>query len=451
MDAPVRRIAGALRAGEITASALLEACLDRIARLNPVVNAIVYLDLAGAAAAATASDARLREGRPLGPLDGIPVVVKDNLLMRDCPAVWGSALFDGYVPRHDELPVAKLRATGVVLLGKANVPELAMRGYTGNTVYGVTRNPWDAARTPGGSSGGAVAAVAAGMAPLALATDGGGSIRRPCSYTNLAGLKPSAGRIRRSEGFPRLMFDYEVAGPIGRYVDDIRLMFESLAAPAPRQEGPRRILYVERLGEAPVDPEILRLCRSAARDLEQLGYDVTEGTLPFDIAALDGIGRTLTAAGLAHLAQQHQNFFDVASTDFAELAEAGLRLPPAEIAGAVDRLLEFRSLAGEAFDSIGWIMTPAAAAQPWPAGQEFPPEIAGQPVGPRGHAVFTGWVNACGHPAVAIPAGFDSTGVPAGFQIAGQLGSDEALLDIAAEFECTHPWSQTMPEMVTAI
>lgn len=454
---PVRQLGAALRAGSLSARELLDHYLKRIGRLNPQLNAFVCVDLEGAAEAASASDARLKAGRPLSALDGIPIAVKDNLLMRNCPAAWGSRLYAGYVPDHDELPVAKLRSSGAILLGKTNVPEFAMRGFTGNAVYGVTRNPWNPALTPGGSSGGAVAAVAAGLVPLALATDGGGSIRRPAAYTNLVGLKPSIGRILRGNGFPQLMYDCEVVGPIARRVDDARLLFDALVQqPASALAGrharpqPPRILYVDKSGDAPVDPEILRLCSAAADRFVQLGYSVHGAGLPFPIKAAVSAWQTVTAAGFAALAHSHSAFSESASADFVAQAEAGERLSAAGYQAAVQCLFRFRQAVARAFDSMDLIMTPAAAAQSWPAEEVFPPVIAGREVGPRGHAVFTPWVNACGHPAIALPAGFDEEDLPVGFQLIAPNGCDELLLDIAEEYEAAFPWSYAWPKMAAA-
>ncbi|MBX6370529.1 MAG: amidase, partial [Rhodospirillales bacterium] len=167
-----------LARGEVSPVELLEVALARIEKLNPALNAVVAID-EGASAEAERSAARWRAGTPLSPIDGIPFTVKDNLLAAGLPAVWGSNLYRTYVPDRDELPVARLRAAGAVVVGKTNVPELTLQGYTSNAVFGATRNPWDPRLTPGGSSGGAAASVAAGMTSFALGTDGGGSIRRP--------------------------------------------------------------------------------------------------------------------------------------------------------------------------------------------------------------------------------------------------------------------------------
>jgi aspartyl-tRNA(Asn)/glutamyl-tRNA(Gln) amidotransferase subunit A len=207
----------------------IDATLARIRDVNPKLNAIVTLDEAGAVDAAEASGRRWKDGRPLGTLDGVPVTIKDNILVAGLRATWGSRLYENFVPDEDELPVRRLREAGVVILGKTNVPEFTVHGFTHNAVFGTTGNPWDPALTPGGSSGGAVAAVASGMGALAFGTDGGGSIRRPAAHAGLIGFKPSRDTVRRGKGFPAILHDFEVIGPIARCVDDIVSSMEVIA------------------------------------------------------------------------------------------------------------------------------------------------------------------------------------------------------------------------------
>ena len=191
----VREIGQRLRDRVLTATEVVEHYLARIERLQPVLNAFTYVDVEGARAAARASDERLVAGRPLSWLEGIPVSIKDNIYVKGMPFVFGSPLFKDRIAEQDELPIALLREAGAIIMGKTNLPEFASRGSTYNPVYGATGNPWDPELTTGGSSGGSVASVAAGMVPLSMGTDGGGSIRRPAGYTGLLGFKPTLSRI----------------------------------------------------------------------------------------------------------------------------------------------------------------------------------------------------------------------------------------------------------------
>jgi aspartyl-tRNA(Asn)/glutamyl-tRNA(Gln) amidotransferase subunit A len=444
---PADALAAALAGGQLRARDLLEHCLERIARLDPAVGAMVALD-PYARQAADASDARRREGRTLGPLDGLPVTVKDNLLMKGCPAVWGSPLYRDFRPDHDEAPVARLRAAGAVLIGKTNTPEFSLRGYTDNPVFGPARNPWNPALTPGGSSGGAAAALAAGLAPLALATDGGGSTRRPAGHVGVVGLKPSLGRIPRANGFPPLMADCETLGLMARTVSGVRMMFEAMAVDLRQPAaGPARVLVVERFGEAPVEPAIAERCCEAGAWLKALGHEVSFGPLPFTIDEAVAAWSALSPVGLARLAAEQPRFFDLAAADFAAQALEAQARSAVDYARLIETLAAFRAVTAAAFEHLDVIVTPSAAAQPWPAREAFPPMIDNQPVGPRGHAVFTAWVNACGHPGLTVPVRPADDGMPVGVQLIGAMGSDERLLDIAEALEAAHPWADRWPLM----
>jgi aspartyl-tRNA(Asn)/glutamyl-tRNA(Gln) amidotransferase subunit A len=460
---PVRELGHRMRAGALTAADLLEHYLHRIATLNAALNAFTVVDSEGARKMAAESDARLKSGTARSALEGIPVAIKDNILVEGQRAVWGTRLFENHVADHDELPISLLRAGGAVLIGKTNVPEFTLRGFTGNPVFGVTGNAWNPTLTPGGSSGGSAAAVAAGLVPLSLGTDGGGSIRRPSGYNGLVGLKPTLSRIPRAGGFPQILYDCEIVGPIGRSTDDVRLMLSVIAKPDRSDQRSRgftpigldtkpvsrlNILFVERFGDAPVDPDIARACRESAERLQALGHHMTVGSMPFSTSHIIEEWSKIGNVGLSMLADQHADFFERVSPDFADQARAGAKISSGEYLQLLEMLFAFRVEVGNAFGAIDIIMTPTAAANPWPKAEAFPPVIDGKDVGPRGHAVFTNWVNASGHPSIALPASQTPDGMPIGFQLVGDFGSDDLLLNLAAQYEAAHPWAHRWPPMV---
>lgn len=442
-------LAAGYRQGSWTPMEALASILSRLDAVNPRLNAVVAIDDT-ARQAAQDSTARFAAGVPLGPLDGIPVSIKDNLLMAGQPATWGCRALADFVPEHDELPVAALRQQGAVLFGKTNVPEFTLEGYTDNTVYGLTGNPWNLALTPGGSSGGAAAALAAGIGPLALGTDGGGSIRRPSAHACLVGLKPSIGAIARSGGFPSLLLDFEVVGPIGRTVADVAMMFEALAGPdaADRRSRAlargtrqvRRILYVSSFGQAPVDPHIRASASRAAQTLSALGYDVESGELPVDLGELNDAWSQVGQIGLARLFAANPAWRDRAAPKYQAMADAGAALSAERLWRLLEVIDELRSSVDAMFAEWDAILTPATAAQPWAANQPYPQVIDSQVAGPRGHAVFTGWVNAAGNPAISLPADAAPDGLPIGVQMVGPWGEDRMLLDMAARYEAARPW-----------
>ena len=456
-------LAAGYRNRQFTPVGVLEQVLERIAAHNPALNAIVTLDTAGARSAAQASTQRHAGGAPLGPLDGVPISVKDNIAVAGLPATWGSRLFAGYVPTVDELPVARLRSAGAILLGKTNTPEFAMQGHTDNLVFGATRNPWNRDLTPGGSSGGAVAAVAAGFGPLALGTDGGGSIRRPASHTGLVGFKPSMGRVPRCDGLPPIFLNYEVAGPIARTVDDAILLLQAISTPDPRDATAAafthipfrveaavtrcRVLHVATFGDAPVDAQISTSMDLAAEHLRRLGHHV-ERAEHFDVAdAVNARWMTLSQAGLAQMLESHAGWRKMLTPAAIANADAGAALPATAILELLQLIEQMRRRLGELFVDYDLLLTPAAAALPWPLEHTHPAQIAGRPVGPRGHAVFTGSVNAAGLPAVALPCTPSSEGLPIGMQLIGRWGEDARLCALAKQYEAAHPWHDAWPAL----
>ena len=455
------RIAEAYRLGEVSPVEVIASCLSRIDAVNPVLNAIISQRRDAVRAEAEASAARFARGQALGPLDGLPIVLKDNLLTRDLPTTWGSMALKDYQPELDEWVVERLRAGGALIIGKTNVPEFTLEGYTGNRLFGITRNPWNPALTPGGSSGGSVAAVAAGMVPLALGSDGGGSSRRPASHTGLVGLKPSIGAIARTATLPQLLLDLDVVGVIARTVADTRLLFNALRGPHPSDRRSQaaehaaaslpalmrelRILYVPAIGNAPVDPQITTSCHAAAQRFTELGHFVEIGELPFDLSWMSNGWPVIGHVGLASMFSRHPEWRQASSQKYLDMAESGKGKDAVTLWQVLEDIEALRRRASAFFADMDLIITPTAAALPWPAEDVYPPLIAGQPVGPRGHAIFTAWVNAAGLPAIAVPAEPTSDGLPIGIQIIGDYGRDAALLDIADAYSAHSLLTRGMP------
>jgi aspartyl-tRNA(Asn)/glutamyl-tRNA(Gln) amidotransferase subunit A len=435
--------------GAATPEDALESVLGRIEAVNPELNAVVTIDLAGARAAAAAACARWRDGQALGPLDGIPLTVKDNLFVGGLRATWGSALFVDFIAPQDDLPVARLRAAGAVIIGKTNTPELSLSGYTDNLVFGSTGNPWAPALSPGGSSGGPVAAVASGMAPLALATDAGGSIRRPAGHAGVAGLKPGLGQVPRRFGFPPLAHDLQVIGPIARCVADLRSMF-TIMAPAARQSAARparalRIGSFAAIGDAPVEPAVTAAFMAACDVLRAQGHEVTPIAPLWDPDAVNTLFGLLAAAGVARVMASIPEWENRVTASIAELARTGLTLSATDYLQGLDRLAAFRSGMLDAIANWDVIATPSSPALPWPRTSPYPTPIAGQIALPRTAATFSTAVNLAGLPAIIVPAPVLPGALPVGLQLIGAPATEDLLLDLAEQFERASPWCQIAP------
>lgn len=450
------------RDGSLTPTAVAQACLARLEAVNPRINAVIARRDADFLREAQAATARHAQGKPLSPLDGIPLSVKDSLYTADQPTTWGCRALHTHATGQDEMAVARARTAGALVIGKTNVPEFALEGYTDNPVFGVTRNPWNLALTPGGSSGGAVASVAAGITTLAIGQDGGGSIRRPASHTGLVGLKPSLSAVPREHVLPSLLLDFEVIGPLARTVADARLLFSVMRGPAAVDRSslaaaqarvphgparPLRILYVERFGAAPLDPQIAASVRQAVQRLAALGHEVREGPLPLDLDFYAEAWPQIGQAGLAQMFDRHPDWAAQASPKYLEMAEKGRAVPAARLWQILEQVKKLRRDSVALFAPVDVIVLPSAAALPWKAEDAYPTHIAGQEVGPRGHAVYTGWVNAAGLPGLALPCEPSREGLPIGMQLVGPYGSDDALLDLGAAYEAAHPWAERWPAL----
>jgi aspartyl-tRNA(Asn)/glutamyl-tRNA(Gln) amidotransferase subunit A len=267
------------------------------------------------------------------------------------------------------------------------------------------------------------------MAVAGLGTDGGGSIRRPAGYTGLWGLKPGIGTVTRGGGLPQVLLDFETVGPITRSARDLTL-FQSVLAPLPEvPEGPLTILAVSHIKDAPCDPGILACFASTIEKLRALGHTVIENPLPLDLDPLGEVWSGMAEIGLAHLAAKDPAVMASAAEKYKAMAARGGSKTAVDLYEALTRVFALREAVRGLWGHDAVLM-PTAAAPPWAASEAFPETIAGQPVGPRGHAVYTGWVNAAGLPAMAFPAGPEGA-LPIGMQLVGDHGSEAKLLSVA--------------------
>ncbi|HEU0286894.1 MAG TPA: amidase [Nocardioidaceae bacterium] len=453
VDSSARAQLGAIAAGRLSARELLDLQLARIEQVNPVVNAIVSLDPDRARAAAAEADERQARGEPLGPLHGLPFAFKDTHEVAGWRTTFGSPLMADHVSGRDDLVVERIRAAGVVPIGKTNVPEWAAGSHTFNPIFGTTRNPYDPSRSAGGSSGGAAAALASGMVALADGSDMGGSLRNPASFCNVVGLRPSLGRV---PAWPttNLWETTGVTGPMARTVDDLALLLSVIAGPDPRvptaseTPGPAfappltgdlrglRVAHTVDLGGAfDVDRQVREVVDAQAAVLADAGAVVTEA-YP-DLVRAEETFRTLRAwlfqdAFGDLLAKQPDGF----KPALADNIRAGADLTGRDIARAYTNRTRLGERIGRFFESYDLLVMPVSQVPPFSAEIEYPTEIEGRP-----QRSYLDWMRSAyfitvtGCPAISMPAGFTSEGWPVGLQLVGPAGSERRLLEIAAAYE----------------
>lgn len=459
MNAPhtwtARECAQRVQARELSAVEVACHFIERVQQLNPALNAIVQFDAEAVIAEARRVDERLAAGESL-PMAGVPVTIKDNIWVEGCTVTQGSRLFADFVAPRDAWAVARLRALGAVVLGITNCSEFACKGVTENLVYGPTRHPMDNTLTPGGSSGGAVSALAAGLGLLALGTDAGGSIRRPAAHCGLVGHKPSQGVIPHPWGFAEPNYGVSVIGLAARNAGDCAWLLDHLsgfdngdpsapplgvalqahATTATEPSRELRIAWSPQLGCGyAIDADVLAALTARVNALREAGWSVTEADPPWP----DGI-REYPLAALQH-AGLHTLYGDALKTrrhdidpDLAAQIDAGASITPEEVARVLRLRERIAASLSRFFDTYDLLLCPTAPVTAWPLGQIGPPVIGGMPAGPRGHAAFTPLFNYCGVPACSVPAGL-VRGLPVGLQVVAPRFEDARVLQMAALVE----------------
>ena len=451
--ASARDLARRIRARELSAREVTQAHLDQIERTNPQVNAIVTVLAERALEQARAADERLAKGAAPGPLHGLPIAHKDTHATAGIRTTQGSPIFAEHVPDADELVVERIRGAGAITLGKTNVPEFAAGSHTFHPIFGLTRNPDDPSRSAGGSSGGAAAALACGMHPIADGSDMGGSLRNPASFCNVVGFRPSPGRVP-SWPVPAGWATLGVQGPMARTVADAALLLSVLAGPDPRSpialETPgsafavpldrdlagTRVAWSPDLGgTVPVDPAVTGVLERSVKAFEELGC-VVEEACP-DLSGADEVFRTLRAwhwdlALGPLLAERPADFKPSLAANIA----AGRTLTGSAIGRAEVLHTALFHRVREFFERYDALVLPVSQVPPFDAGIEYPDEVAG-------HAMpdYLEWMRSCylvsatGCPALSVPAGFTGHGLPVGAQIVGPHHADLAVLQVGHAFE----------------
>jgi amidase len=462
---PATKLAPMIRRGAVSPLDVMQAVLARLERVNPRLNA--YCTVAAEQALEAAKKATIaakRRSSRLGPLHGVPVSIKDLTPTKGIRTTWGSKIYEHHVPADDALVVTRLKAAGAIVVGKTNTPEFGAGANTFNAVFGVTRNPWNPALTPGGSTGGGAVALATGLGPLAQGTDLGGSLRLPASFCGVVGFRTSPGLVPVHPA-PLAWDPWSVTGPMARTVADTALMLSVIAGADPRAPlsyavNPRvfvdavrrpslrglRVAWGGDLGVTPVDDEVRAVTRAAADAFRRLGARVEEAHP--DFTGLREI--VLTSRGASMVARHEERlgqWREAMQENLVKNIDQGLALTPSQIGRAERLRTELWERVRVFQERYDLILTPTAAVPPFPVEwRSGPKEINGQPMPSYvDWAMLTYAFTVVGLPAISVPAGFTKAGLPIGLQIVGRWRDEAGVLRAAAAFEGAQPWADRRP------
>jgi len=479
------QLSKALHSGEFSSRELTQTILDRIEQLDRDIHAFLHLDPESALAQADEADKKLIATRKNGeiphPLMGIPIAVKDVLAVAGMPCTCGSKILEGFVPPFDATAVARLCAAGVVIVGKTNTDEFAMGSSTENSAYGVTRNPWDTTRVPGGSSGGSAAAVAARMVPAALGSDTGGSIRQPASFCGVTGIKPTYGRVSRY-GLVAYGSSLDCVGAFAHSAEDTALIFQTIAGhdpldatsvelPVPPISNRQSAISNLRVGVpkeyfiSGIQPEVETAVREAISNLQSLGAEVEEISLPHTQYALPVYYLIAPAEASANLARfdgvrygpreageaMWDVFFNTRGERFGAEVKRRIMLGTYALsAGYYDayygQAQKVRTLIKRdfeaAFERVDVIAAPVAPTTAFKIGVH-----SNDPLAMYLEDVFTLPANLAGVPGISFPVGLDGEGLPIGMQLMGPHYREEILFQAAHAYQNTTAWHMSEPGM----
>jgi len=458
-----------IRNRQLSPVEVVRSTLTRIQRAQPVLNAFITVCAEEALAASRDAESAIIRGDLLGPLHGVPFSVKDLVDTKGVRTTYGSLIFDDHVPTVDAISVARLKAAGAILIGKTTTPEFGQKGLTDAPLFGRTRNAWRADRTCGGSSGGAAVAVAAGLGPIGVATDGGGSTRIPAACNGVVGFKQSLGVVPHdtaNDAFGNISYITPMTGT----VMDTALMLDAMAGPH-RQDPPTmnrvrgayaqaakaegnlaglKVAWRPFLGNRAAAAEVLSACTSAVKVFGELGADVFE--MPDDFENAEElwliVNGSYRLAQHGHHLEKHRDRMDPALV--AQLDRAG-RYSARELYRAIFLRTKMYRQVQDWFERADIVVTPTLARTALPIEHQFFDlvEIDGKPVDTMRRAwyPYTLPFNMTGNPAISIPCGWDATALPIGLQLVGPLGADAMLLHAAALFEQARPWNQRRPSL----
>ncbi len=455
-----------IRSRRASVTEVLKAHLTQIERVNPKVNAIVTQRAEEALDEARAADAALARGEDGGPLFGLPIAHKDLVPTRGLRTTWGSPIYKDHVPEHDGLIVERIKAAGAITIGKTNTPEFGAGSQTFNEVFGRTLNPYDPTRTCGGSSGGAAVALASGMIPIADGSDMGGSLRNPASFCNVVGFRPSPGRVPT---WPAELgwAPFSVEGPMARTVADVALLLSAIAGPDPRspiaidEPGERfrapldrsfagvRVAWSRDLGGLPIDPRVTAVIEAQRATFEGLGCIVEDGQPDFSDAReiFQAWRGWQFESRYAPLLERHRH--QLKDTIIWNL-EQGRKISGADLAAAERKRTALYHRVREFMTTRPFLILPVTQVPPFDVHTPYVTEINGVAL-----PTYIDWMRACsditvtGLPAISVPCGFTSDGLPVGIQIVGRHHDDWGVLQLAHAFEQATTFWKRRPPLAT--